>query len=291
MVRHRDLPAIVRATGLTLLAGYDSNASEYERSKAIKDPSPLVRLAAMQTFPARDEEVTWERLSPLLNDPVRAVRVVAGWRLAEFTQRRLKRKDADALARALEEYRQAQELALDRAASHVNLGDLAERLGDADAAMEHYRDAIRLEPYLAGPRAQLARVLDARMELLARSGAPAARLLELRDETRKLRGEEVDLLARDARLLEDAPLAWYRYGLMLYLVERLDESAAALARACELDSTSYEFRLALTLLYEKQQEWTKAIESAEALVRLRPGDREAEAVLRQMQQAAGTGSD
>jgi tetratricopeptide (TPR) repeat protein len=289
VIRRRDLPAIVRATGVALLGGYDGRASEYERSKAVKDPEPLVRLAAVQAFPARDAEVTWDRLSPLLADPIRAIRVAAAWRLADFAVRDLNDEDSQLLAKALEEYREAQELALDRAASHINLGGLAERLANLDDAAVHYRDAIRLEPYLAGPRAQLARLLDVEIERLAQSGAPAKRLLEIRDEARKLRNEEVELLGRDVQLVEDAPLAWYRYGLMLYLVDRHDEAAKALARACELDTGSYEFRLALTLLYEKQKEWTKAIDSAETLVRLRPQSPEAEAVLRQVRQAAAAG--
>jgi predicted CXXCH cytochrome family protein len=289
VVARRDLPAIVRATGATMLGAYDGRATVNVLRRAIEDPEPLVRLAAVRAFPVRDANDLWDRLSPLLSDPIRAVRAATASRLADFARTSLTKDDKDALTRALAEYRQSQEHALERAGPHMNLGNLAERLGDTAQAEEHYRHAMRLEPYMAGPRTNLAMLLTTRLEERASTGAAANDLLLLQDEIKELREQEVELLGRDARLQDDAPFAWYRYGLMLYLVERLDEAAAALERACELDPLSYDYRLALTLLFEKQMDWTKAVQSAETLAQLRPGDAEAEAVLQQMRAGAASG--
>jgi predicted CXXCH cytochrome family protein len=286
LVERRDVPAIVRATGVSLLGAYNGRATASSLRRAVEDPDPLVRLAGVRAYSPRDADDLWKRLSPLLSDPVRGVRTAAASRLADFALAILRKDEKEALTRALDEYRKSQEQVLDRAGPHMNLGNLAERLNDVAEAEEHYRHAMRLEPYMAGPRTNLATLLNTRMEQLAAGGSAANDLLKLRDEIARLREEEVELLGRDARLQADAPFTWYRYGLMLYLVERLDEAATALARACELDPLSYDYRLALTLLYERQQDWPKAVQSAETLVQLRPGDAEAQGVLQQMRAGA-----
>jgi predicted CXXCH cytochrome family protein len=290
VVERRDLPAIVRATGATLLGAYDGRATASALRRAIEDPEPLVRLAGVRAFPVSDAGELWNRLSPLLSDPIRAVRAATASRLADFARMRLTKDERDSLTRALAEYRDSQEHSLERAGPHMNLGNLAERLGDAAQAEEHYRHAMRLEPYMAGPRTNLAVLLNSRMEERAATGAVANDLLVLQDEIKELRNDEVELLGRDARLQADAPFAWYRYGLMLYLVERLDEAATALARACALDPLSYDYRLALTLLHERQRDWPKAVQSAETLVELRPGDPQALGVLQQMRAGASRGN-
>ncbi|MFG0240753.1 MAG: tetratricopeptide repeat protein, partial [Gimesia chilikensis] len=51
---------------------------------------------------------------------------------------------------------------------------------------------------------------------------------------------------------------------------REDEAASALEKACELEPQSADFRLMLTLLYEKQQKWEQALDSVKRLIQLQP---------------------
>ena len=71
---------------------------------------------------------------------------------------------------------------------------------------------------------------------------------------------------------------------MLYLLDRVNESEEALERACELAPTSYDFRLMLALLYEKQTKWEEALTSIDALLELRPGDLPAQQVRQRIMQ-------
>src|SRR5690606_13279922 len=116
-----------------------------------------------------------------------------------------------------------------------------QQMGLQNEAVQAFQNAIRVEPYLAGARSNLA-------SLYEQGGYNA-------DEVRRRREEEVKLLARDAKLLPDNATAQYRYALTLYLLGREAEAATALERAVELEPTSYDFRLMLTLLYEKQTRW------------------------------------
>ena len=54
------------------------------------------------------------------------------------------------------------------------------------------------------------------------------------EEIRRLREEEVDLLARDAKLLPTDAAVRYMRGRLLYLLDRQDEARQAFIEACEL---------------------------------------------------------
>jgi tetratricopeptide (TPR) repeat protein len=152
------------------------------------------------------------------------------------------------------------------------LGNLYQSSGRWDDAASAFRTAIRIEPYLAGARSNLATLIE------QRAGDPA--------EVERLRGEELKLLARDARLLPDNALVRYRHGLMLYLLGKADESQQELETACRLEPNSYDFRLMLTLLYEKRAAWDEALRSARTLAQLRSDDPTAAELLRRIQAGA-----
>jgi tetratricopeptide (TPR) repeat protein len=169
------------------------------------------------------------------------------------------------LERAIDEFRESQQLQIDRAHGHINLGVLARQTGNLDEAEQELRLAIRTEPYLSGPRAELA-------NLLAAQGGDAA-------EVRRLRLEETKLRERDAQLLPENGDAFYQLGLLQYLLGQYDEAATTLAEACRLSPAVYEYRMALALLDERRYELSgddvhhaAAVDSLEQLRQLRPTD-------------------
>ncbi|MEM9351485.1 MAG: hypothetical protein AAGA92_00580 [Planctomycetota bacterium] len=133
------------------------------------------------------------------------------------------------------------------------------------------RDAIRMEPYLTGPRWELARVLE------QESGDSS--------EIRELRTEEAELLKRDCKILPDNAEPRYRLGMLLYLLERGEEALSFLAEACKLEPDAYENWLALALLAEQEGEWQLAVDALGQMERLRPGDPAVRGIYQRMQQA------
>jgi tetratricopeptide (TPR) repeat protein len=185
--------------------------------------------------------------------------------MATLPRERIDPRYHEALDKAIQEYRDAQGVVLERAASHMNLGWLARQLGDPKEAEEEFRTAIRLEPYLTGPRSELATLIA------HRSGDEA--------EIRKLREEEADLLDRDAKLLSTSAETYYRLGLLRYLLGETTAASTALKKACELAPTNYDFRMALALLQERRYEqsgdaaeYDAAIASLNELAKLQPND-------------------
>ncbi len=138
-------PAILRASALELLPAYPSPLTHEASVAALRDPEPLIRLAAIRGLQPLPLEGLVALLTPLLEDPVRAIRIAAAPLLVP-ARSALKAAARAALDAALVEYVAVQEANLDRPESHVNLGNLYARQGDARRAEQAYRAGIARDP-------------------------------------------------------------------------------------------------------------------------------------------------
>ena len=145
----------------------------------------------------------------------------------------------------------------DQSGAQLGLGILAMNIGDIDEAIRCYRNAIRFDPAVMGPRSNLA-------QLLLQKGN--------NDEAKVLQLEEVRLIARTARLLTDNAMLQSRLGLMQYTLGNEQEAETALAAAARLEPRSADFQMALTLFYEKYQRWPDAERAVDRLLNLQPGN-------------------
>jgi tetratricopeptide (TPR) repeat protein len=235
-------PGVVRATAVDLLANYRNRESDAARREALRDSEPLVRLAGVRAVSAELAPVLAALLAAKLDDSVRAVRVAAAGRLAYLSLEHLPELQRNAFERAMAEFRKSQELSLDHAGGHLTLGALDRAQGRAGQAIEHLLAAIRLEPYMAGPRSELASLLH------EQGGKPS--------EIRQLREEEADLIERDSQLAPDNAEIFYQLGLLRYLLGQLDEAQAAFTAACDRSPQNYEYLMMLALLHERRYELT-----------------------------------
>jgi tetratricopeptide (TPR) repeat protein len=146
LLREADQPAIARGTGAQALGAWLSDNSVAALEKALADPDPLVRLGALQALDALPLEPRWPMASRLLDDPVRALRVLAGGALAGVPVDSIPGKERAAFDRALDEYVAVQRFNSDQPSAWVNLGDAYGARGEAQQAEESYRTAIELDP-------------------------------------------------------------------------------------------------------------------------------------------------
>lgn len=268
VVRRLDVPAIVRATCLNELGQFDSSEADEVALKLLADPEPLVRLTATSHLERLPDDQLAKRLMPALRDPIRAVRAEAGRIVSRVDERFLSGPERELRAAAVAEYREGLLANSDRGVAHLGLGLLAERQGNDTEAIAAYETAIRVEPRTAGPRANLAAVLERQAEL----GTDPAEQAALRERVTQLRKEELELLARDAQLLPENAAIRYRYGLSLYLHGELEAAERELVAAVERAPNSPEFIMGLALLYERLGKYEEAIAQASRLVELRPND-------------------
>jgi uncharacterized protein HemY len=119
---------------------------------------------------------------------------------------------------------------------------LARQHGRYEEAIQHLVDAIKLEPYMAGSRQELASLMQ------QLNGDQA--------EIRRLRTEEADLLERDAKLAPNNADVYFRLGKLRYLLDEYDRAEAAFKTACEKAPKDYEYLMMLALMEQKQYEKT-----------------------------------
>ncbi len=296
VAQDRRIPAIARATALAQRGLLPSLSSFEPELKGLQDEDPQVRTAAVNRFV--DQIPTWsgqymsraerdrlveglqpvvKSLLPLLDDPRRVVRAAAGRVLARLPAPLVgtmlngaQRKQLDA---AIDQYVTGVLEMNDRGGAHLELGVLYEGLGDEGKAEAAYRTAIRVEPQVAGPRSNLAALLERRVSR-KRELPLSSQTQQWQTEVTRLRREELDLLARDVQLLPLSAALQYRYGLSLYLHKQPGAAEAALQKACELDPENGHFLYTLAVFYKDSQRYGEALDCLDRLLLLRPDDPE-----------------
>ncbi len=220
-------PAIARASALDGLDPGALGAARFTLQRLLGDSDPLLRAAAARYLASADIATRVDLLWPLLDDPVRSVRLEATRALAELIPQRLPEKFRRQLDTAIEEYLQSQSTNAERPESHMNIGLMAVAAGDYAKAELAYGTALRLDPAFVPGYVNLA-------DLYRRQG----------------RDEEGERLLRSglARVGEEADLD-YALGLSLVRQKRLEEALPALRAAAGLavDRPRYAYVYALAL--------------------------------------------
>ncbi len=279
----REQPAIVRATALELLRSY-GDAGVEAMIAGSRDEEPLLRLAAVRGLEVLPPQKKIELLSPLLGDPLRAVRIEAARVLAPLASMLPAAVQHAAFDTAIAEFEAAQRLMADTPAAHFNMAVLSEIRGDGAAAKAAYRWALKLDPSFLPARFNLAnfynrsgRNLEA--ERVLREGlrwAPDEG--ELRYSLGLLLAEEGKLeeaarnLAEAARLLPQRPRVLLNFGLTLQHLGRSGQAETQLLAAHALDDSDPGIVNALAVLYLQRADLTHALYYTRKLVALVPED-------------------
>ena len=168
------------------------------------------------------------------------------------------------------------EYSSDRSGANLALGILAEQQGRDQQAIKYYERAIAVEPRVAGPRTNLAALMERSVTAQSSDG--------YRAEIEELRREELALLQRDAELLPDNAALQHRLGLAQYLAGNLDEAIESLTKAAELQPENAAFAQIVALLMEKLGRFDDAISWAKKAVACDPDNQENQRLLQHLQQ-------
>ncbi len=259
------------------------------RVQASNSPGALNQ-AAMRIRPTASalgkllEETRWLRLRI---EAARALSILPEALLDEV----LPSSSRGAYADALEEYQRSLKSNSDRAAAHLVAGSLYERLGQINDAMASYRNAMSVEPELAGPRSNLAALLDIKsnqirgeMQQLAgrrqleesQRQAMESKVQTLAEQAKRLRSEEHVRLGRDVQRSADLPNAdflHYRFGMSCYLQGDMQQAAEQLKLAVKKSPNNSTFVLGLATFHVQNEDWASALPLVEQLIEIDPENR------------------
>jgi predicted CXXCH cytochrome family protein len=151
LIRNTETPAIARATAIAEIGPYLSAATIDVLPLALADDDPGVRAAAVAMLDSVPLDIRVRLAFPMLEDPVRAVRIETARVLASIPTGELSKDQQALLDKALQEYIVSQQAMAERPEAQTNLGGLYAALGESDKAAAAYKTAIELNPvYVPG---------------------------------------------------------------------------------------------------------------------------------------------
>lgn len=212
VLKDRSNAGIVRATALTLLVTPLTEAEATDVLSTFADADPLVRVGALRAVDTLPPQLQIAAAAPLLQDPVRAVRLAA---VDVLSPRRaaIPPDQQRAFELAEREYIGAQLAMAERPEAMANLGNLFRNRGDFKQAEAYYRYSLHQQPTLVGSRANLA-------DLFREMGRDA---------------EAYSLLTEGIGLQPDSAPLRHVLGLTLIRLQRPADAMSELAQAAELD--------------------------------------------------------
>ncbi len=288
-------PAIARASALLLLPGTSGARSGPAIQAAMADPDPLVRAAVPRALPAAPDPATMRASFALLSDPIRSVRIESARALTGMDRRALTPAQQAAYDAAYRELVAAEMVDADRPEAHLNLGLLAMRRREPDAAEAEYRTALRLDPKFVPALANLADLDRARGQdadgaaLLRQAMAIEPDNADVRYALGLLLVRQHDqaaalpLLRQASELAPDNARYAYVYAVALNSTGQSGPAIAVLRQAMKAHPADWDVLSGLAMIARDAGDSSTARQAAQAMVALRPDDAQARALLQSLQ--------
>jgi tetratricopeptide (TPR) repeat protein len=257
-------PGIARASATSRIDRIVSS-DQLERLRALlRDPDPLVRRAAAGAYAGAPPQVRLDLL-PLLDDPVRDVRLEATSTLATASAQGISEDARRRLDRAIEDYLASQRSNSDRPEAHHNIGILFMEIGRLNEAEAEFRKALELDPTFVPAAVTLADLY--------------------REQKRDPAAEPVlrAILARDP----SAAVAHFALGLWLVRAGRRQEAWSELKRAAELAPENAHFGYVLGVAVASAGDRAQGVQILRNVLRRHAYDRETLSGLASFEAALG----
>ena len=253
--------------------------------RGLADPDPMVRLGAINLLSGVPGQQAWPLIAPLLSDPNRGVRIAAASALAAVPSQSQPQADRERFDRAADEFVAAQRLNADRPEARTALGGYFARRGRPAEAEAEFKAALRLSPEfspaaisLADLYRQLGRNEDGQKVLQAAiEAAPTDAGLHHANGLALIRlkqtGAALEELKRATELEPDRSRYAYVYAVGLHSAGRRDEAVAILKQATARNPSDVDTLRALVNYGNEMGDYGTALEYAERLLKVTPGDR------------------
>ncbi|MEE9142370.1 MAG: HEAT repeat domain-containing protein, partial [Gammaproteobacteria bacterium] len=138
--------AIARATAIQELGNQLDRATFGIVASGLQAEDPIVRRAAVSALESVEPSMGVGLLFPLLDDPVRGVRIEAARLLAGIPPGDLERPMLDTIERVMNEYIEAERFNTDHPSGWLNLGNFYTARQDYDEAGTAFDNALKLDP-------------------------------------------------------------------------------------------------------------------------------------------------
>jgi len=232
------VPAIIRASVIVQASIY-GDAELIDRVAGQADSTdPLIRWAVARALQVAPAPMIANHAAPMLEDPVRAVRIEAANALAPLALELLPVHAQSILQSVLDEYLEAERVNNERAEAHTNIGNLQRKLRRPDLSASAYQTALDLNPFFVPAYVNLADLY--------------------REQQREEASES--LLTEALILLPEQPALHYALGLSLFRQGLAAEAREELRLAAASQDAEPRMAMAYALILDAQGETDAAIE-------------------------------
>ena len=229
------------ASLVSKLAGFPSQLSVDHASRQLANANPLIRRAAVSALRPMPGQLRWQLLNPLIEDPLRVVRLEVASVLAD-AQPQLAGTDAARLDALLAEYREALNYNADTPAGQLSIGNLEASLGFSILAENAYLRSLEIEANYVPTLINLA-------DLYRSTG---------RDhESRKL-------LLQALQVAPDSANTHHAYGLFLVRSGQQNEALDYFETAIEQEDSSPRHIYVYAVALDSRGETEKAMQAIDA---------------------------
>jgi predicted CXXCH cytochrome family protein len=253
-LQRSNLPAIQRATLLAELPLYPSEQALKLATQDLQSPEPQVRESAVRAISAfLPPPERAPLLTPLLNDPVKAVRIVVARDLLSVAHNNGLGSAQANWDAAIAEYEAVQQSLLERAEANLNLAMLYQASGRSGEVEGLLRSALQRDPDFYPALVTLVQWLEA-------NG----------------RGPEAQTLLNDSlKAHPDAALLQHTRGLSLIRAGKTAEAMTALHKAAHLEPQNAQYGYVLAVALHDSGKVDEACEVLERLLKVQPANRNA----------------
>ena len=234
-VRRMETPDIARASAISEMSPYLDQSNIDVIQGGLNDSNAMVRLASVSALEGLPQSMLVGLAFPLLDDPVRSVRIEAARVLAPIPVGQLRAEKLEHYNRATKEYIKSQMVNSERPEAQLNLGNYYAAKGDIDKSINAYKKAIYLEDVFV----------------------PA--YINLADLHRQQKNDvEAEKILRSAvNIVPNSADAHYALGLSLIRQKKNTEAVGVLQNAAGLDVSNahyvYVYAVALNSTVKKAQ--------------------------------------
>jgi predicted CXXCH cytochrome family protein len=247
------LPAIQRATLLAELPLYPSEQALKLATQDLNHPAPQVRESAVRAISAfLPPPERAPLLTPLLADPVKAVRIAAARDLLSVARNGLGSAQ-DNWNAAIAEYEAVQKSLAERAEANLNLAMLYQASGRSGEVEALLRTALKRDPDFYPALVTLVQWLEANGR----------------------RQEAQTLLAQSLKEHPDAALLQHTQGLSLVRAGKSAQAMPALRKAAQLEPQNAQYGYVLAVALHDSGKVDEACQELERLLKVQPANRNA----------------
>lgn len=248
LVADSSLPTIQRATAMVELGNFAGREAYEEALRLLQSPDPLLRVSAVRTLEFLPSEQRWRLLSPLMNDPTKAVRLEVARVVAAMRVELLDPGTAAALQALYDEYLASLDANSDMPGAVLNKATFYTAQQRWQQAQAAYELALQLNPQL----------LPALLNL-----ADLHRAFGREDEAR-------DTLQRALAIAPEQPHVHQAMGLLESRVGNRDAALAHLGQAAELERGGVRHRYVYAIALHDYGQPAEAIKELQTLQRQAP---------------------